>query len=221
MSHEIQVNHPYKAQNISRNERSQIEFNKIATFFSSNADNSLMRLDLDFDVPAFISRIESELRRLGWKKSALYEPCGLQDSTFSDWKSGRLIPRLRHVIKIAHELGVAPGWLAFGDVLTTMNAPEHEVVTLLRHSTPAQRGAVVALLKSFAGAQPTAEDVFEPLTVVRKIMEQLFELRSVYPVESLEYATLVDATRKLERQFFAKPTSAPARAAKPVVARVP
>ncbi|MGI8622678.1 MAG: helix-turn-helix domain-containing protein [Solirubrobacteraceae bacterium] len=64
---------------------------------------------------AYGARLTAAMERAGLTRAALAARSGVHDATVRPLVAGTLLPRIETTLKLAAALGVAPGWLAFGD----------------------------------------------------------------------------------------------------------
>ena len=66
---------------------------------------------------AFGRRLAERRVALGLTQEELARRMGVSRASLVSWESGKFEPGLVRIRRLAHEIGVTPCWLAFGDVL--------------------------------------------------------------------------------------------------------
>lgn len=76
------------------------------------------------DVKLVINRIEALLKEQGISKENFYKSCNITSAAYSQWNTGKTVPREKSLRRIAAFLGVSYEYLTTGD--TTKNGPAED-----------------------------------------------------------------------------------------------
>lgn len=84
---------------------------------------------------------------------AVAKACGIGRSTFSDWKTGKSVPRMEKLAKIAAFLDVSLDWLVNGEEpAPAEDDPQiKELFSLAKKATPEQRAQAVRIFHALIG----------------------------------------------------------------------
>lgn len=112
---------------------------------------------IDFDIDRLILRIEDREAQLAFSHAELARRIGVKPSTVTGIIYKLQQPRLWHLEAMARELGVSPGWLAFGSAAETMDDEEASIVRAWRKLSPAEREAWERMLLATTAGRAEAK----------------------------------------------------------------
>lgn len=112
---------------------------------------------LAFDFPGLVERIIEREKALGYLHAELARKISVPPSTITNIIYQRQQPRFKHIVAMARELGVSPGWLAFGGPAETMDDEETSIVQAWRKLTADERAAWERMLLATTAARATVK----------------------------------------------------------------
>ena len=109
-----------------------------------------------FDI---LNKILEERTKRGWSEYTLAQNSGLTQSTISTWYRKDLQPSVASIEKVCNGLGITLSQF-FADYIpenpVSLNQEQMDLLSLWNQLTPAQRKAVMDMLRSFTGDYETA-----------------------------------------------------------------
>lgn len=85
---------------------------------------------------------------LGLRDSQVADATGISRTSFSDWKRGKVNPKIDKLQRIAAYLGVSVSKLAEIEDIETLPSYKNELLELILKLNPEQRKLIIQLVKS-------------------------------------------------------------------------